>query len=87
MLATGRPVLYMGGFAGQDEVVTVDDLKEMVASGELRYILYGGDRGNKQDIANWLASSCTAVNGVTLIRNGPGSQQDGQQQMKLYECK
>ncbi|MBE7434438.1 MAG: glycosyltransferase family 39 protein [Anaerolineales bacterium] len=85
VLATGLPVLYMGGFAGQDEVVTVDDLKEMVASGELRYILYGGDRGNKQDIANWIGSSCTAVEGISLAQTGPAG--PGGQQMKLYDCK
>ncbi len=85
VLATGRPVLYMGGFAGQDEVVTVDDLKEMAASGELRYIIYGGDRGDKQDIANWIGSSCTAVEGISLAQTGPAGPSG--QQMKLYDCK
>ena len=85
VIETGRPVLYMGGFGGQDQVVTVDDLKEMIANGELRYILYGGDRGNNQEIANWLASSCSTVEGFSLTQNGPQGQQGGQQ-MKLYEC-
>lgn len=89
VIETGRPVLYMGGFGGQDEVVTVEDLKEMVANGELRYILYGGDRGNKQDISNWLSSSCSVVEGFTETQNGPQGQQGPGfgQQMKLYECK
>jgi 4-amino-4-deoxy-L-arabinose transferase-like glycosyltransferase len=92
VIATGRPVLYMGGFGGHDQVVTVDDLKTMVADGELRYILYGGDRGNNQDIANWLASSCSVSEGFTVTENrpgGPGGPQGpggGQQEMKLYEC-
>ena len=86
VIETGRPVLYMGGFGGQDQVVTVDDLKEMVANGELRYILYGGDRGNNQEIATWLASSCSVVEGFNLTQNGPQGQQGGQL-MKLYECK
>lgn len=86
VIETGRSVLYMGGFAGQDEVVTVDDLKKMIASGELRYILYGGDRGNKQDISNWLASSCAVVEGIPLPQSGPGGPDAGQE-MKLYECK
>jgi 4-amino-4-deoxy-L-arabinose transferase-like glycosyltransferase len=86
VIETGRPVLYMGGFGGQDQVVTVEDLKEMIANGELRYILYGGDRGNNQEIANWLASSCSTVEGFNLTQNGPQGQQGGQQ-MKLYECK
>jgi 4-amino-4-deoxy-L-arabinose transferase-like glycosyltransferase len=86
VIETGRPVLYMGGFGGQDQVVTVEDLKEMIANGELRYILYGGDRGNNQEIANWLASSCSTVEGFNLTQNGPQGQQGGQQ-MKLYECR
>ena len=61
VLATGRPVLFMGGFSGQDEVVTAEDLAAMVANGELRYVMYGGDRGGKQTITNWLEASCTVV--------------------------
>lgn len=86
VIATGRPVLYMGGFGGHDQVVTVDDLKEMVANGELRYILYGGDRGNNQDTTNWLNSSCKVVGGITITQNGPQGQPGGQE-MKLYECR
>ena len=33
VLATVRLVLYLGGFMGQDEVVSSDDLKRMVADG------------------------------------------------------
>jgi hypothetical protein len=33
VLATGRPVLYLGGFMGQNKVVSSDDLKRMVADG------------------------------------------------------
>lgn len=83
VIETGRSVLYMGGFSGQDQVVGADDLAEMVANGELRYILYGGD---KEDIVTWLNSSCTVVDGFTLNQNGPQGQ-GGSQQMKLYECK
>jgi len=61
VLDTGRPVLYMGGFGGQDRVVSVQDLANMVADGELRYVLFGGDRGGKQDIAAWLNTSCSIV--------------------------
>ncbi|MBC7226033.1 MAG: glycosyltransferase family 39 protein [Thermoflexales bacterium] len=60
VLATGRPVLYMGGFGGQDRVVTAEDLQKMVAEGRLRYVLYGG-MGGRQDIAAWLQTSCTVV--------------------------
>jgi len=40
VLATGRPVLYLGGFMGADQVVTADDLEQMVGHSELRYIYW-----------------------------------------------
>ncbi len=88
VIATGRPVLYMGGFGGHDEVVTVDDLQDMVANGELRYVLYGG-QGSRQEIANWLASSCSVVKGIAIPQNGPAGPQGPAepQGMKLYECR
>lgn len=60
VLATGRPVLYMGGFSGQDQVVTAEDLQRMVAEGRLRYVLSGG-MGGQSDIAAWLQASCEVV--------------------------
>lgn len=85
VLATGRPVLYMGGFGGQDEVVTAEDLSVMVANGELRYVMYGGDRGGKQDVANWLSASCSVVPEFSGISSGnPGP---GDQSATLYLCK
>jgi 4-amino-4-deoxy-L-arabinose transferase-like glycosyltransferase len=96
VLATGRPVLYMGGFGGQDDVVGAEDLAEMVANGELRYILYGGDRGNKQDISNWLAASCEVASqfsdgnaqGANQIhgQNQPQPPGGGGQSSTLYVC-
>ena len=86
VLATGRPVLYMGGFGGQDEVVTADDLAKMVADGELRYVLYGGERSNKADIANWLKASCSVV--LDYSQTSTGNQQNQRDQaMTLYMCK
>jgi 4-amino-4-deoxy-L-arabinose transferase-like glycosyltransferase len=81
VIATGRPVLYMGGFSGNDEVVTVNDLQEMIVNHELRYILYGGNRGNKQEISNWLNSSCKVVNGFKMMENNPRGEN-----VKLYQC-
>jgi 4-amino-4-deoxy-L-arabinose transferase-like glycosyltransferase len=87
VLQTGRPVLYMGGFGGQDEVFTADDLSAMVANGELRYVLYGGDRGGKEDIASWLKASCSAINEFSQVTGSVGRQGEGDQSMTLYMCK
>ena len=41
-IATGAPVMAMGGFSGSDPTPTVGQLKAYVASGELRYVIVGG---------------------------------------------
>ncbi|MBL8161704.1 MAG: glycosyltransferase family 39 protein [Anaerolineae bacterium] len=69
VLETGRGVLYMGGFSGQDPVVDAESLQALVDSGELRYILSGGRRGpgmSSSDISTWLESSCAVVTDVSL---------------------
>jgi len=84
VLQTGRPVLFMGGFSGGDEVVTAEDLSAMVANGELRYILYGGNR--KPDIAHWLQSACSPVTRFNQVMGAAGRQGEGNIGMTLYEC-
>ncbi|HOG46584.1 MAG TPA: glycosyltransferase family 39 protein [Anaerolineae bacterium] len=101
VLATGRPVLYMGGFNGQDQVLTVEQLAELVAAGKLRYILWGG-MGGQAELAAWITSHGTLVEGFgTATSNfgapdgtatpggaggGPGLGREGMQ-VALYELK
>lgn len=80
VLETGRPVLYMGGFGGQDEVVTAADLQAMVARGELRYVLYGGEKGQKAEIAAWITAACQVVKNATVPQTPPA------QGLTLYDC-
>lgn len=65
VLATGRPVLYMGGFAGDIPVVSIDDVAALVAAGDLRYILGSGggmSGGRSQNsISTWAATQCARV--------------------------
>ena len=86
VIATGRPVLYMGGFSGQDDVVSADNLAQMVADGELRYVLYGGQNNVKVDIMNWLQQSCNVVQDFSR-QNLPNQQITAAQGLTLYECK
>lgn len=91
VLATGRPVLYMGGFGGQDEVVGADDLQAMVANGELRYVMYGGERSNNDDIAVWLTGACSLIPEFSQINTQPadGATQPGprDEMTRLYVCR
>lgn len=74
VIATGRPVLYLGGFMGMDQVATSEDLAGLVAAGELRYIYWGGGGGGPDggqlEVSDWVGSSCVAVEGFeTETRN------------------
>jgi 4-amino-4-deoxy-L-arabinose transferase-like glycosyltransferase len=68
ILATGRPVLYMGGFSGGDPVVSAADLAEMVERGELRYVLSTGQ--GRVEITHWLQTACSAA--PEFSQPGPG---------------
>jgi 4-amino-4-deoxy-L-arabinose transferase-like glycosyltransferase len=74
ILATGEPVVTIGGFSGQDPAPTVSQLAAMVARGELRYVLVsdgGGMRGpegsSSSALTSWVKQHGTAVEnaGVT----------------------
>ena len=69
VIATGRGVLYMGGFGGADNVVNSTDLANLVAAHQLRYIElggFGGGGGNSfSDISSWVSSNCKVVQNVS----------------------
>ncbi len=77
VIATGRPVLYMGGFMGQDHVVTSDDLAKLVASGQVHYIYWdargGRGFGGQSEISNWVTSQCTPVQGYDTDAQNSGT--------------
>lgn len=68
VLTSERPVYYMGGFSGLDPVIDAQGLKELVAKGDLRYILYaeffrrpGGTGRGDTEILAWLEDYCLLV--------------------------
>jgi len=76
VLATGRPVLYMGGFMGQDQVVTPDELAKMVLEGKLRFIYLdasGRDSGGNSNVSSWVASACQVVQGFGTATSNSGA--------------
>ncbi|MFN8373861.1 MAG: glycosyltransferase family 39 protein [Anaerolineae bacterium] len=78
VMASGRPVFFIGGFNGGDPVIDAEGLQALVDAGELRYVLWGGNGGpgggSSSDISTWLQSSCTVVSEVST-QNGT-----------LYQC-
>ncbi|MEU8131569.1 glycosyltransferase family 39 protein [Micromonospora sp. NPDC049049] len=73
-LATGEPVMAIGGFNGSDPSPTLAQFQRYVADGKVHYFVGGGGfRANggsaaSQEIAAWVAETFTAqtVDGVTL---------------------
>jgi hypothetical protein len=72
ILRTGKAVVTMGGFSGQDPAPTAAQLAKMVRDGELKYVLLGGgggfgDRGGSSGLTSWIQAHGTAVTdaGVT----------------------
>lgn len=62
IMQTGEPVMALGGFSGSDDILTLDEFKEMVKNGEVRYVLSGGrGPGGSNEIMNWVTENGTAV--------------------------
>ncbi|MGD0122307.1 MAG: glycosyltransferase family 39 protein [Candidatus Limnocylindrales bacterium] len=68
-LATGLPVMAMGGFTGSDPAPTLAQLQSYIASGKLRFVLASGGMGgggfgggtDTSDRTSWVTSTCKAV--------------------------
>ncbi|MEV6515736.1 glycosyltransferase family 39 protein [Micromonospora chalcea] len=81
-LATGRPVMPIGGFNGSDPSPTLTEFQRYVADGRIHYFLGGGGfRANggsnaSAEIAAWVAGTFTAstVDGVTVYDLSSGKQ-------------
>ena len=73
-LATGLPVMAMGGFTGSDPTPTLAQLKSDIASGKLRFVIAdsgggfgrrrlggGGRGGGDTGVGAWVTSTCKTV--------------------------
>jgi 4-amino-4-deoxy-L-arabinose transferase-like glycosyltransferase len=74
ILKTGEPVMTIGGFSGSDKIITVDQFKQLVDSGAIRYALASGGAGrggfmgggfmgggSNSDITNWIEKNGKVV--------------------------
>jgi 4-amino-4-deoxy-L-arabinose transferase-like glycosyltransferase len=87
-LASGRPVMAMGGFMGSDPALNVDQLKAIISSGKLRYLLLAGQGldarggpagdGSGQARTAWVTQNCAKVS----YTGSSTSSQSG----TLYDC-
>jgi 4-amino-4-deoxy-L-arabinose transferase-like glycosyltransferase len=68
IIATGKPVVTIGGFGGHDPAPTVSQLASIVAGGQLKYVLVGGfggpGDGADPAVTTWVIQHGTAVSAV-----------------------
>jgi len=60
IIATGKPVVTIGGFTGQDPAPTVSQLAAMVKQGELKYVVLSE---SNSDLATWVKANGKVVSG------------------------
>ncbi len=58
ILATGKPVIAVGGFSGTNRSLTVEKLEQLVKSGQLKYYMVGGRGGmggnSSDEVTQWV---------------------------------
>ena len=66
ILKTNEPVMTIGGFSGSDKIITLDQFKQLVAEGALRYAVVSGEghmgggsteSNSNNDIMNWIKAN------------------------------
>ncbi len=73
-LATGEPVMAIGGFNGTDDAPTLAEFEHLVAAGEIHYFVgasqasFGGGSGPAAQITAWVRAHFAAetVGGVSV---------------------
>ena len=75
-LATGHPVMALGGFTGSDNAITLTRFERLVAAGKIHYYIASGqgggmgspNGGGRSAITSWVTShfTSTTVGGTTV---------------------
>ncbi len=67
IIATGKPVMALGGFSGSDQILTTAQLAHLVANNVVHYFLVqsggfgGGGQGGNSALIQWVTAHGTAV--------------------------
>jgi 4-amino-4-deoxy-L-arabinose transferase-like glycosyltransferase len=97
IIKTGKPVMSLGGFGGNDPILTVAQFQALVKSNKVRFVLGGGGGGGQgggSSITQWVQTACSAVpsssyqstttSSTTATGNAMGGFGAGS---SLYDCK
>ncbi len=80
ILATGEPVMALGGFTGSDPILTADELALLVADNTVRYFWLNAQPNQQAELTRWVAENCAAV----FPQAQPNAPRAPEQQ--LYDC-
>ena len=67
ILETGSPVMALGGFSGSDQILSVDNLTDLIGEGKVRYFLTrsssggGGINSGNNELFTWVSEHCIDV--------------------------
>jgi len=82
MLATGEPVMALGGFTGGDPILSADELAALVAKGTVRFFLMPPPSPHQGELTRWVADHCAPVPPGKWQSPAPGP---GKGQ-RLFDC-
>ena len=88
ILATGEPVMALGGFTGSDPILTANELAELVADNTVRYFWLNAQPNQQAEQTRWVAEHC-AVIGSQAQPNVPDPRNPNAPrapQEQLYDC-
>jgi len=89
ILDIGQPIMTYGGFMGSEKIVSVDELEELVASRQVRYIMIGSQYSRQPQIDDWVNSHGRLVPDAewqTPEQLDKSASDPKNVVMKLYEC-
>ncbi len=91
IIQTGKAVMSLGGFSGNNPILTTAQLKALIKNNTVRFFLLGGQGGNSA-ASSFVASSCKAVSSsawqssTTTTSAGTGATGGMGSSETLYDC-
>ncbi|MGO9322060.1 MAG: ArnT family glycosyltransferase [Solirubrobacteraceae bacterium] len=96
-LATGQPVITVGGYSGSDPAPTAGQIEQLISSGQLRYVLLDATRVSPTSTAQgavsapaWVERHCSRVPDASIVSSAAnGSARPGSpvvSKLSLFAC-
>jgi len=94
ILDTGQPVMTYGGFMGAEKILNAAKLEDLVAGGQVRYILIAAGNSQQSEVDEWVRAHGVPVpddqwrtpETADPAPNGTGAGMR-RMSMRLYECR